>query len=519
MKQYLKSYVKVNKENGSFEVTASTADVDRDGEIIDPKGWDIANYLKNPVILYAHDYTSLPIGKAESVKIGGDGLYISGRFASPEANPMAQKVRLLYEEGILNAVSVGFIPKLREGNTITKAELLELSFVPVPSNPNALAMALSKGLDISILKGVVASHEPPKADEGMAWDSGKAVMNLREWAGGPEPDSIDFGKYKEGFAWYDSENAENLGAYKLPHHDIVDGGFKTIWRGVSSAMGVLLGAMGGVDVPAGDKDGIYNHLATHYRQFDKEIPEMREYTNDELSKMFPVEQKQDFESLIDNTFSEMERDFQMETRDILDEYKRNLTMDLERELGDWVEMGKEVKQTQVQSVILSKEQFPTLEEAKKWITDHDFHDAKYDETPESWRFRQFEPTECIEGSFRTISMTTGVSAVICRPREGKACQIPEIKEGRVLSNKNRGLIRDVIEQINKTSVVLSELLEATEKQISADLPVGENGGRNLPNDEISLRQEDIEELRQKAKREYRNNELILTITKKVLNQN
>jgi HK97 family phage prohead protease len=516
MKQYLKSYVKVNKQNGSFEVTASTADVDRDGEIIDPKGWDIANYLKNPVILYAHDYSSLPIGKAENVEIQPTGLYISGKFASSEANPMAQKVRLLYEEGILNAVSVGFIPKLRDGNTITKAELLELSFVPVPSNPNALAMAISKGLDISILKGAVASHDTPMAPEDMAWDSTTAIMALRTWAGGPEPDGIDWGKYKEGFAWYDGANAENLGSYKLPHHDIVDGGFKVVWRGVASAMGVLLGSMGGVDVPEEDRQGIYNHLKRHYEQFNKDVPEMRAYSDEELDKLFHAEQKQDFQGIVDDHFSELERDLNMEVRDLIDEHKRDLTIDLERELGDWIELSKEIKQTQVQSVILSKEQFPTLDEAKRWINDHNFHDAKYDETETSWRFRQFEPTECVEGSFRTIEMTTGVSAVICVPQEGKICQIPEIKTGRVLSNKNRGLIKDVVEKMGDTISVLTELLEITEP--TKTVSVGESGGRNLPVEEISLRQEDVEELRQKAKRDYKNNELILTITKRVLAQ-
>ncbi len=41
---------------------------------------------------------------------------------------------------MVKTVSVGFIPKEREGKTITSAELLELSFVAVPCNPNALSL-------------------------------------------------------------------------------------------------------------------------------------------------------------------------------------------------------------------------------------------------------------------------------------------------------------------------------------------------------------------------------------------
>ena len=52
-------------------------------------------------------------------------------------------MRQLYDEWVLKTVSVGFIPKERDVNNssiITRAELLELSFVPVPCNPNALSL-------------------------------------------------------------------------------------------------------------------------------------------------------------------------------------------------------------------------------------------------------------------------------------------------------------------------------------------------------------------------------------------
>lgn len=147
-KQYLKGLVKTEKGSNQFNVIASTATIDRQGESIDQAGWDLTNFLKNPVILWAHDYSSLPIGIAESTQVTDQGLVMNGRFASGEANPMADNVRMLYEDGILKTVSVGFIPKERNGNIITKAELLEVSFVPVPANPEALSLALAKGLTI-----------------------------------------------------------------------------------------------------------------------------------------------------------------------------------------------------------------------------------------------------------------------------------------------------------------------------------------------------------------------------------
>lgn len=138
-KEFLAS-IKEEGDAGRFEVVASTESVDRQGEIVMQEGIDIKNYMQNPVILFGHDYWSLPIGKATEIVRQAGKTVVRGVFASAEANPLAQQVRKLYEEGILKAVSIGFIPLEYNGNQITKSELLELSFVPVPANPEALSI-------------------------------------------------------------------------------------------------------------------------------------------------------------------------------------------------------------------------------------------------------------------------------------------------------------------------------------------------------------------------------------------
>lgn len=79
------------------------------------------------------------------------------------------------------------------------------------------------------------------------------------------------------------------------------------------------------------------------------------------------------------------------------------------------------KATEVQTLILSKERFETKEEANAWVSEHDFKikEGAPDETEESWRYRQREPSEFVEGSFRTIELTDGVKAVIGTPKEEK----------------------------------------------------------------------------------------------------
>ena len=134
---------------GSVESTK-----DRDGEVIKADGWDLVNYKKNPIVLWAHDYSAPPIGKATSVKVSKGQLIFTVKFADAETYPFADTIYKLCKGGFLNATSVGFIPKEWEtgkkendpSRTYLKQELLELSIVPVPSNPDALRNAVDSGV-------------------------------------------------------------------------------------------------------------------------------------------------------------------------------------------------------------------------------------------------------------------------------------------------------------------------------------------------------------------------------------
>lgn len=149
----LKEFVEKTKaaiDSGSFEVVISTADFDRQGESIDQNGWDLINYKNNPVVLWGHDYWSLPIGITDDIEAIEGKLVAKGRFAPEEANPFAQQVRRLYDLKIVRATSVGFIAREMQGSVITKAELLEFSFVPVPANPFSLSLSKAQELKLDL---------------------------------------------------------------------------------------------------------------------------------------------------------------------------------------------------------------------------------------------------------------------------------------------------------------------------------------------------------------------------------
>ena len=143
-------------EERTLEFVGSTADVDRYGDVIELAGWDLQNYQKNPVFLWAHDYKQPPVGKAVKVGQTDRGLLFHVKFPTAEEYPFADTIYKLYLGGYLRATSVGFRELEREpltdkegkqtGFRYKKQELYELSAVPIPANPNALIMAVQKGV-------------------------------------------------------------------------------------------------------------------------------------------------------------------------------------------------------------------------------------------------------------------------------------------------------------------------------------------------------------------------------------
>ncbi len=135
-------------DTGTFKVIVSTQDKDRQGDIVMQNGWDLSFYKLNPVVLWAHDYSELPIGMCTLIEVQGNQLVAEGKFAPHE---FAQDVRKLYDLGMMSTTSVGFIPRQFDANdsyVITAAELLEFSFVPVPANPYALSVRQMKELGL-----------------------------------------------------------------------------------------------------------------------------------------------------------------------------------------------------------------------------------------------------------------------------------------------------------------------------------------------------------------------------------
>lgn len=188
---YAKAYVReVKEEDGKLVgVIGSTSTPDRYNESIDQSTWDLKHYKKNPIILWAHNLTfgedRPPIGKAIKVKVEDDKLMFDIQFDM--ADPFAADIFRKYKEGFLNAFSVGFIPhkiqRSDDGNTppvLMDNELLELSAVPVPANPEALNTLRARSFKTKDWDTLMKEVEKEEAEEEKIEHVAKEVKSLSE---------------------------------------------------------------------------------------------------------------------------------------------------------------------------------------------------------------------------------------------------------------------------------------------------------------------------------------------------
>jgi HK97 family phage prohead protease len=137
-----------------LDFIASDESLDRYNETISAAGWKLGNYQRNPVFQNAHQHGDIihTLGRALTTEVRSGTLRQRVQFAC-DINPIARIAYGLYRGKFLNAVSVGFVPIRWENGTektaytrkFVEQELLEVSAVAIPANPNALTLGLKSG--------------------------------------------------------------------------------------------------------------------------------------------------------------------------------------------------------------------------------------------------------------------------------------------------------------------------------------------------------------------------------------
>lgn len=282
-----------------ISMIGSTPSVDRDGDTINQSGWDLRAFRSNPVVQWAHSHAIPAIGRANKFIKSKESLdFQEIEFPKEGIHPFADMIYALLKDKFIRMCSVGFIPLKHEKREVEddekdrfwsprnfiKQELLELSICNVGSNRDALVYLQGKGFkgdDVNKLfdsmmiqeKRVIPYKQTPKDPEDATWNGPKEVA------------AAEVSDLKIMCTWVDPDNDEIKSGYKLPHHRA--SGHNTVWKGVAAAMAALLGARGGVEIPEGERKRVHGHLAKHYKEWDKPVPDFKEYSEAELEKIFP----------------------------------------------------------------------------------------------------------------------------------------------------------------------------------------------------------------------------------------
>lgn len=157
---------------------ASTDAVDRYNDIVE-QTWKLENFNGNPVVQVDHDYSTAATVARGRAYLADDGTGKAALHLEIEqwgSSPRAQQTRADVEAGILSAVSVGFRP----GSSVARNtfeptdpryspdnycyvhrenELLEVSIVAIPANPEALAQRSAlPSLDLATLERQLAER-------------------------------------------------------------------------------------------------------------------------------------------------------------------------------------------------------------------------------------------------------------------------------------------------------------------------------------------------------------------------
>ena len=137
--------------DGLEEIVLNSGQPDRGGDRVFPDG-DYADWEKNPVVMWLHDYrgetaaAGIPLGTGTYIRATDDGL-VTGPVNWLTGDAFVDRVHNAWDQKVLRAVSIGFKPsddsKNNQSNEFGgtdyhKWKLLEYSIVPIPMDADAL---------------------------------------------------------------------------------------------------------------------------------------------------------------------------------------------------------------------------------------------------------------------------------------------------------------------------------------------------------------------------------------------
>lgn len=153
---------------------------------------------------------------------------------------------------------------------ITRGRVRGATLVAMPAYNRArivLDGTTAEGEDGDLAASAVGDLTLPVHDDpDTPWDGDEAKSRILAWATGDD-DAPDPDKLAAAYLYRDDEaDPATAGAYKLPFTDVFEGELHIVPAAVFTIAAVLQGSMGGVDLPAEDRDAIRSRVEELYER-------------------------------------------------------------------------------------------------------------------------------------------------------------------------------------------------------------------------------------------------------------
>jgi HK97 family phage prohead protease len=271
-----------------FEGYLSTFGNEDRGKDVVVKGAFIESLKEHdPSLLWSHKSGDPPLGVFDSLAEDDFGLYIKARMPKEDIF-VKKRIMPQMKIGSIKSMSIGYSIMGEDGAEYSEDGLVRLlkrlflwegSLVTIPMNERATVKTKAA---IPFQEGL------PIADRTRKWDSVLAVGRIRDFTGaedgGLEDPEVQT-RYKKAFLWFDEENPDLFGAYKMPIVDIIDGRPQGVPRAIFAAAAALQGARGGVFLPSEDRPRVLRTVEKYYEKMGLESPFGKTFRIDDFAAM------------------------------------------------------------------------------------------------------------------------------------------------------------------------------------------------------------------------------------------
>lgn len=162
------------------------------------------------------------------------------------------------------------------GGNVTNSSAKLNNKTPSALKPEDIYEIVGIDAENNYKSGPVAPHKTATSDD--SWDGPANEKRL------PSPMSIETAR--NSYAWIEDAAARddevNKSDCKFIHHEVSESGAPGAanMTACSTGIGILNGGRGGTTIPDEDRQGVYDHLAKHLRDGDREPPELAEAKSD-----------------------------------------------------------------------------------------------------------------------------------------------------------------------------------------------------------------------------------------------